>query len=63
MANGKIFRGIVNIAEDKKLLWREPENLEDWHNRNRMKFSGAKYKVMYLGSKDKIILFQRLMAH
>lgn len=42
-ADGKISGGIVSTTEGKKFLWREPEELEDWQNRTRMEFSGAKY--------------------
>lgn len=62
-ADGRISGGIVSTAEGKKFLWREPEELKDWHNRIRMKFSSAKYKVMYLGSTGKVTLLQKLLAH
>lgn len=62
-ADGRISGGMVNTAEGKKFLWREPEELEDWHNRTRMKFSAAKHKVMCLGSTGKVMLLQKLVAH
>lgn len=62
-ADGKICGGIVNTAEGRKFQWREPEELEDWHNRTGMKFRGAKCKVMCLGSMGKVMLLQKLVAH
>lgn len=49
LADGRICGGIINRAEGKKFLWRDPEGLEDWHSRTRMKFRAAKYKGHVLG--------------
>lgn len=47
--DGRISGGIINRAEGKKFLWRDAEELEDWHSRTRMKFSAAEYKGHALG--------------
>lgn len=62
-ADGKISGSIVNTAEDMKFIKREPDNLEDWLNRNWMKFSGASIRLCTWGVRYKIMLFQKLVAH
>lgn len=39
----------VSTLEGRNIIWRTVYNLEDWANRNLIKFNHNKCKVLYLG--------------
>lgn len=40
--------GLIKVEEDKHIIQKGPDDLEDWNNGSVVKFNKTKYKVMHL---------------
>lgn len=61
-ADNTKLEGITNTEEDWNITQEEPDDFENWSNRNQMKHNSAEYKIINLLATNNNF-FHKLGAH